>query len=82
MIPVDVLLKWKLVLYGLDSDQKKYSDCLGLADKIDNETEEELNARTLSAHMQETIIFHSCFVQIKRDLGRTIALPTGLEQCF
>lgn len=27
----DILIKWKLVLFGLDSDQIKYSDCLGLA---------------------------------------------------
>lgn len=58
VVPVEVLLKWKLVLYGLDSDQKRYSDCLGLADKLDSETEEELNARTLNANMQETIIYH------------------------
>jgi hypothetical protein len=27
----DILIKWKLVLFGLDSDKKKYSNCLGLS---------------------------------------------------
>jgi len=26
----DVLVRWKLVLYGLDSDLKSYTNCLGL----------------------------------------------------
>jgi hypothetical protein len=37
VVPNDVLIKWKLVLFGLDSDQKKYSDCLGLPDKGDTD---------------------------------------------
>ena len=38
LIPNDVLIKWKLVLFGLDSDQKKYSDCLGLPEKLGTDT--------------------------------------------
>ena len=27
----DILIKWKLILFGLDSDKKKYCNCLGLS---------------------------------------------------
>lgn len=68
------MMKWKLVVFGLDKDDKKYCECLGLSNQdksliikepqFDNPDESALGV-------------HECFVQIEKDIDRTFDTPVA-----
>lgn len=70
-----VLLKWKLILFALDGDHRGYADCLELPRSDPNQPEETQETNFFGSSGQKSIMFHEYFVQIEKDLDRTIALP-------
>lgn len=70
-----VLLKWRLVLLGLDRNDKAYSECVGLGS---SDPESIINSEVEVGQEPSALIFHDCFVQIEKDISRTFDVSIGL----
>ena len=74
-IPQNVLLRWKIVLFGLDKNDEKYVNSLGLP-------EDDSHPALPSEQNNLTLAHHNCFDQIDKDLHRTFNLPEQKRKMF
>lgn len=55
-VPEDVLVRWKIVLYGLDNDKQHYAQCLGL--QAHESKGHESDMLFSESHRGSTIVHH------------------------